>query len=183
LSELRIGRTQGSPENVTFWVHVDAKITYRLFLRNGVAAEAWVQDEMEVGAESVPPSVLSRAGATFPTPAEPTGFAIELSRSGCDGTCPSYSVVIHGDGKVEFHGKHYVGDPCRLSAVHRCSEAVGFRLSFSGNQFCPLIRSYHASVLHGFSFGCWDDLPAHRSSWAQSRHKLCSKPALNRRKY
>jgi hypothetical protein len=84
------------------------KLTYRPFLGNGVAPEAWGQDEMEVGAEPAPPSVLSRAGATFPTPAEPTGFSMQLSRSGCDGTCPSYSVVIHGDGKVEFHGEHYV---------------------------------------------------------------------------
>src|SRR5256885_793839 len=82
ITELRIARTQGSPQSVTFWVHVNAegqvlevrefetdasyrldyptgvlveavrKITYRPFLRAGVAAEAWVQDEVEVGTES-----------------------------------------------------------------------------------------------------------------------------------
>lgn len=147
--ELRIGRTQGSPENVTFWVHVDAegrvlevrdfetdssfhfdyrtdalieairKINYRPFLRKGVATEAWVQDQVEVGAEPAYPPTTSGAGATFPTPAEPAGFSMQLSRSGCYGTCPSYSVVIHGDGKVEFHGKHYVAIPATTNRASR----------------------------------------------------------------
>ena len=99
LPELRIAQSQGSPQTVTFWVHVDhqgnvievrefktdapwpikystealveavRKITYQPFLRNGLAAEAWVQDEAEVGAEPV--ASLSVGAATFPTPVEP----------------------------------------------------------------------------------------------------------------
>ncbi len=111
--ELRIGRSRGGPQNVTFWVHVDdegrvldvrefktdasfpfdyrtdalvesiRKITYRPFLRNGVAVEAWVQDEVEVGMEPAPLAVLREAASNFPSLTEPTGFSIQLSRSGC----------------------------------------------------------------------------------------------------
>ena len=33
---------------------------------------------------------------------------IHLNRGGCYGTCPIYSVSIHGDGTVVFEGKRYV---------------------------------------------------------------------------
>ena len=85
-------------------------VTYRPFFRNGVATEAWVQDEVEVGTDSARP-LSPRGGRTLPSLVEPTDFSIKLSRSGCYGTCPSYSVVIHGDGKIEFHGGRYVSIP------------------------------------------------------------------------
>lgn len=32
-------------------------------------------------------------------------LTIQLERTGCYGTCPAYSVTIHGDGRVEYNGK------------------------------------------------------------------------------
>lgn len=175
LPELRIGRTQGSPENVTFWVHVDAegrvlevrdfetdssfhfaygtdalieavqKIIYRPFLREGVATEAWVQDQVEVGAEPARASAPSR-GATFPRPAEPSGFSMQLSRSGCYGTCPSYSVAIHGDGKVGFHGKHYVAIPGDYQARITPEAASQLLERFRAAGFFQLKDTYRAGV-------------------------------------
>jgi hypothetical protein len=175
LPELRIGRTQGGPADVTFWVHVDPegrvlevrelesdspfsfdyrsgalveavrKITYRPFLRNGVAVEAWVQDRMEVGTEPAKPW-LPDAARTFPTLVEPTGFSIQLSRSGCFGTCPSYSVVIHGDGRIEFHGRHDVAIPGDHQA--RIAPEVAARLleRFRAAEFFEFKNEYVASV-------------------------------------
>ena len=175
LPELRIGRTQGSPENVTFWVHVDAegrvlevralktdapfrfdyrtdefvevvrKIIYRPFLRNGVTVEAWVQDEMEVGTESAK-LLLPEAARTFPTLVEPTGFSIQLSRSGCFGTCPSYSVVIHGDGKIEFHGRDYVAIPGDHQAGIAPEAAARLLERFRAAEFFEFKDKYVASV-------------------------------------
>jgi hypothetical protein len=34
---------------------------------------------------------------------------IRLRRTPCYGTCPVYSVTIHGDGRFEYHGERYVG--------------------------------------------------------------------------
>jgi len=33
---------------------------------------------------------------------------IQLERLGCYGSCPAYSVTIHGDGRVEYDGKGHV---------------------------------------------------------------------------
>jgi len=33
---------------------------------------------------------------------------IQLEPTGCYGTCPGYSVTIHGDGRVEYNGKSHV---------------------------------------------------------------------------
>src|ERR1700680_4731414 len=175
LSPLPIGRSRGSPENVTFWVHVDdegrvlearefkadapfpfdfrtdalveavRKITYRPFFRNGVATEAWVQDEVEVGTEPEPPPV-SAPGATFPKLVEATGFSIQLSRSGCYGTCPSYSVVIYGDGTIDFHGRRYVAIPGDFQA-HIAPEAAARLLErFRAADFFDLKDKYVAGV-------------------------------------
>jgi hypothetical protein len=33
---------------------------------------------------------------------------IQLERVGCYGTCPAYSITIHGDGRVEYTGNRHV---------------------------------------------------------------------------
>jgi hypothetical protein len=175
LPEMRIGRSRGSPQSVTFWVHVDdegqvldvrefktdttfpfdyrsdalvesiRKITYRPFHRNGVAVEAWAQDEVEVGTEPALP-VLTGAGANFPTLADPTDFSIQLSRSGCYGTCPSYSVVIHGDGKLDFHGGGYVAIPGDHQARIEPEAAARLLERFRAADFFELKDTYRAGV-------------------------------------
>ncbi len=121
------------------------KISYRPFLRDGVAAEAWVQDEVEVGTE--PERPLSHgAGKSFPTLVEPTDFSIKLSRSGCFGTCPSYSVVIHGDGKIEFHGGHYVSIPGDHQARIAPEAAARLLERFRAAEFFEFKDKYVASV-------------------------------------
>jgi hypothetical protein len=166
---------RGSPESVTFWVHVDAegrvlevrdlntdapfrvdyrtdafveavhKIIYRPFLRNGVAVEAWVQDEMEVGTESAKPQLPETARA-FPTLVEPTGFSIQLSRTGCLGPCPSYTVIIHGDGKVEFHGRGNVAIPGDHHSEIAPEAAARLLERFRAAKFFEFKDRYVASV-------------------------------------
>jgi TonB family protein len=44
---------------------------------------------------------------TAPSGSTPADF-VELARSLCFGTCPSYSVKVHADGKIEWDGSGYV---------------------------------------------------------------------------
>jgi len=57
------------------------KVTYRPFLRNGVATEAWVQDEVEVGTESARP-LPPEAEGLFPRwrnrQTSPSGFLAQV---------------------------------------------------------------------------------------------------------
>ncbi len=175
IPELRVTRNHGSPEEVFFLVHVDAegrvlevrdfktyahsrfeyqtdaiveavrKISYRPFLRNGLAAEAWAQDEVEVGTEPER-SPSPEVGRSFPAPAEPTDFSIKLSRSGCYGTCPIYSVVIHGNGKIEFHGRQYVAIPGDHQARIGPEATAQLLERFRAAEFFRLKDKYVASV-------------------------------------
>jgi hypothetical protein len=186
---LRIGRNQIEPGNVTFWAHVDAegrvlevrefeidapspfeyrtdalveavrRIAYRPFVRNGVATEAWVQDEVEVGTEPAePPS--SGAGSTFPT--ELTDFSIKLLRSACYGPCPIYSVVIHDDGKIEFHGKAHVAIPGDHQAQIAPEAAAQLLERFRAAEFFDFKDKYVADVT---------DNPAYRLELAIGQKK------------
>jgi hypothetical protein len=40
--------------------------------------------------------------------AVPKDLVIKLDRTMCPGACPDYSLVVHGDGKVLYEGRHYV---------------------------------------------------------------------------
>jgi hypothetical protein len=172
---LRIGLSQGSRENVAFWVHVDAegrvlevrefktdapfhfeyrtdalveairRIAYRPFLRDGVATEAWVQDKVEVVTE--PAKALSPGGERgFPALVEPTDFSIKLSRSACFGTCPSYTVVIQGDGKIEFHGGDYVSIPGNHQTRIAPEAAARLLERFRAAEFFEFKDKYLSSV-------------------------------------
>jgi Domain of unknown function (DUF6438) len=35
-------------------------------------------------------------------------LTVRLERTGCYGSCPAYTVTIHGDGSVEYNGKGHV---------------------------------------------------------------------------
>ena len=44
----------------------------------------------------------------FPEIKDWDSLVVTLERSGCYGDCPAYTVAIHGDGKIEFHGNAHV---------------------------------------------------------------------------
>jgi hypothetical protein len=56
----------------------------------------------------LPPERWALAPRSFPERWDLKGVKIELSRGACFGTCPVYSVSIHGDGSVHFSGQKYV---------------------------------------------------------------------------
>jgi TonB family protein len=80
-----------------------------------------------------------------PSGRTPADF-VELSRSRCYGTCPSYSVRVHADGKVEWDGSAYV-----LAHGHRTgqidsSAARGLIERFRTKEFWSLCGSYTRPV-------------------------------------
>lgn len=48
------------------------------------------------------PDLSSLSGADLKT------LTVRLERIGCYGTCPAYTITIHGDGQVEYNGKSHV---------------------------------------------------------------------------
>lgn len=73
---------------------------FRPFTRDGRAVPA----RAEVSVAVLPPE--RRPTVHVPFPGVPMDeIEIGLTRTGCFGTCPSYSVTIHGDGRVRFIGE------------------------------------------------------------------------------
>jgi Domain of unknown function (DUF6438) len=64
--------------------------------------EAWAQEKVELLVREDPAPV--HKGTPFPDMSSPADFSIRLSRSGCYGSCPAYSVTISGDGTVSYQG-------------------------------------------------------------------------------
>jgi len=79
----------------------------------------------------------------------PSSVRIVLARSGCFGTCPAYSVDVHGDGTVLFQGQAYVLTPGAHSA-HISPEVVQCLLQdFRTADFWSLAPRYAAPITDG----------------------------------
>ena len=55
-------------------------------------------------------STLGQSGNLTPdlssiSDADLATLTIQLERTGCFGSCPAYSITMHGDGRVEYSGK------------------------------------------------------------------------------
>lgn len=71
-------------------------------------------------------AVPAAPGAQEPPPMREAFDSIRLSRTPCFGRCPVYSVTVHADGRVEYHGERWVAsmgnhggeaDPRELAAL------------------------------------------------------------------
>ena len=77
---------------------------YKPFEKDGMPVVATITDYVRVLPPEEPPSTHH----DFPPITNLTGVVMTLSRSGCFGACPSYSVEIHGDGTVLYKGNSSV---------------------------------------------------------------------------
>jgi len=77
---------------------------YEPFQKDGEPTVAKLSDYVRV----LPPEDLPKTHEAFPKMSTLAGVTMTLSRSGCFGTCPQYSVEIHGDGTVIYKGESYV---------------------------------------------------------------------------
>jgi ankyrin repeat protein len=73
---------------------------FRPFEQDGIPVRALIQDRVGI----VPPEQWADKGIPFPEIKSFDTLRMSLSRTGCFGTCPSYSVEIHGNGDVIYHG-------------------------------------------------------------------------------
>ncbi|HEY1924641.1 MAG TPA: DUF6438 domain-containing protein, partial [Candidatus Acidoferrum sp.] len=77
---------------------------YAPFEKDGSPTTVHIEEYIDV----VPPEVLPTVHHSFPKINDPSRVVMTLSRSGCFGFCPSYSVEIHGDGATVFKGEGFV---------------------------------------------------------------------------
>lgn len=79
-------------------------VHYRPFERDGHAVFATFEEDVPC----VPPEMLPGSHVDFPEVRKWSSLRMYLERTGCFGTCPSYSIEVHGDGTVLYNGNGYV---------------------------------------------------------------------------
>jgi ankyrin repeat protein len=167
LPPLRLSRHHDTQEDLGVWLHIDTEgrvldvhtigksevnpaellnaarnLRYAPFVRNGVPMEAWAQDSFSlIEIEGQPARAVP-----FPKISDRSAVAIRLSRSGCYGFCPAYSVTIHGDGSVVYAGNRFVSiagtHDARISAADFAALLERFRKA----NFFALNENYASAV-------------------------------------
>ncbi len=104
--------------------------------------------------------LLIAASARSEPDAKPRVIAT-LARATCFGTCPNYSVTIFADGKVQYHGAHFVMVRGDASATLTAAELAELTGVFEAAGFLDL-----PDVLCGA-----DDVPYATTSFDDGKHR------------
>src|SRR4249920_3614788 len=67
---------------------------------------------------------------------------IQLERIACYGTCPAYSLTIHGDGRVEYNGKSNVKDKGTQEGRVETAAVKALLSEFAKARFFSLAEDY-----------------------------------------
>jgi len=67
---------------------------------------------------------------------------VSLERIGCYGTCPAYTVTIHGDGRVEYAGKGYVKEKGTRDGRVEIATITALVSEFARSKFLSLAEDY-----------------------------------------
>ena len=99
-------------------------------------------------------SALGHSGDQTPdlssvSDADLTTITIQLDRTGCYGTCPAYSVTIHGDGRVEYNGKSHVKEVGTREGRIETDKIRALASVFSKMKFWGIAEDYSAAKCKG----------------------------------
>lgn len=115
---------------------------YRPFEKNGQAVSATFEEEVPI----VPEEMRPTKHVEFPEVRDWNSLRMTLARTGCFGTCPSYSIEVHGDGTVLYESNGYTA----IHGNHRgkvSKEAVAQMLdAFQRANYFSLANEYKALV-------------------------------------
>jgi ankyrin repeat protein len=115
---------------------------YVPFERDGTTVVAKISEYVRV----LPPEVLPKVHREFPKITDLAEVVMTLSRSGCFGNCPSYSIEIRGDGAVLFSGESFVvvtGQHRDHLSAEQVSEILD---AFRGAEYLSLKNDYSYSA-------------------------------------
>lgn len=134
----------GEDEILKFWPQLQDEVhqwKFTPFERNGKAVTAEVEEYMDL----VPPEQLPKNHVAAPAVRPNSKVAITLARTGCFGSCPSYSVIVSTEGIV-FHGGGFVIAAGKHTDSVNADEVRSLAKRFVAADFYSMAASYRASV-------------------------------------
>ena len=91
-----------------------------------------------------PPDLSSLSDADLKT------LTIQLERIACYGTCPAYSVTIHGDGRVEYSGKSRVKETGAREGRIEMDKIKALASEFAKIKFLSFDEDYAGKKCKGY---------------------------------
>lgn len=101
---ISVSPQEGPAETFSRAIAEAATWKYVPFEKDGTPTLASITDYVGI----LPPEVLPKTHREFPHISNMAELKMTLTRTGCFGTCPSYTIEIHGDGSVIYKGEAFV---------------------------------------------------------------------------
>jgi len=135
---------RGEAETLRFWPQIQSEVRawkFKPFDVNGAAVTAQIEEY----ASLLPPERVPSRHSPAPPIRPNSNITIRLDRSGCFGSCPSYSVTLSNTGIV-FEGSAYVVATGTFTDELDTSELQGLAKRFVSADFYSMDNIYRASV-------------------------------------
>jgi ankyrin repeat protein len=134
----------GKNEILKFWPQLQDEVLrwrFTSFEKNGKAVTAEVEEYIDL----VPPERLPNHHVAAPPVGLDSKVAITLERTGCFGSCPSYSVTVSTEG-IAFDGRGFVVAAGKHTENVNADDVRNFAKKFAVADFYSMDASYRASV-------------------------------------
>lgn len=115
---------------------------YKPFDRDGHPVSAKLTEYVHL----LPPELRPVKHVPFPRVKDWKTLKIAISRKGCFGTCPQYSVEVHGDGTVLYDGEYYVAFQGRHRGLVPRENVIELVELFQQADYYSLRDEYSATV-------------------------------------
>jgi ankyrin repeat protein len=140
----------GEKPSLDIWPSLEGEVRqwkFEPFEENGKATTATVEEYIDL----VPPERLPQVHVPAPVVRPDSQVTIALERSGCYGTCPSYTVTVSTDGIV-FDGRGFVVATGKHAAPVKSDKVRDFAQDFFAADFYSMDSAYQASVTDNPSY-------------------------------
>ncbi len=134
----------GDPKTMSFWPQLQGEVRqwkFTPFEENGKAVTAEVEEYLDL----VPPERPPKHHVIAPTVRPNSKVAIRLTRTGCFGSCPSYTVTVSTEG-IAFDGGGFVVAAGKHTDSVNADEVRNLGKKFVAADFYSMDASYRASV-------------------------------------
>jgi len=134
----------GEENTLSFWPQLQGEVRqwkFTPFEENGKAVMAEVEEYLDL----VPPERLPKHHVAAPAVRPNSKVAITLQRTGCFGSCPSYSVTVSTNG-ISFEGGGFVVAAGKHTDSVNADEVRNLAKKFVAADFYSMDATYRASV-------------------------------------
>jgi len=138
-------KAQGAPDDLKFWPQTEGEVRgwkFTPFERSGKPVKAQVGEFIDL----LPPERLPTTHVTPPTVRVGSRIVIVLSRSGCLGTCPVYTVTVTNSAIV-FEGRYYVAQTGKQTGKADAEAVRKLAEKFVSSDFYSMDPEYNANAV------------------------------------